>query len=178
MIYKALFLDRDGVINVDKGYAYKIKDIEFIQGIEKLIKKAKIRNYKVICVTNQSGIARGFFNEDDLHKFMSEINTRLEKSIGYKLDLYLYCPHHPSAKILEYRKSCSCRKPKNGLFLQAKQIFPIDFKKSIFIGDKITDIKAAQTMKFGKLYLLSNKKIELKKVKYRQISNLSEVNIT
>ena len=109
---------------------------------------------------------------------MYEINSRLEKSIGYKIDLYLYCPHHPSAKILEYRKSCNCRKPKNGLFLQAREIFPIDFERSIFIGDKITDIEAAQTMKFGKLYLLSNKKVELKKVRYKKISNLSEVEIT
>lgn len=174
---KSLILDRDGVINIDKKYVYKTKDLEFVDGIEDLIHEAKLKNYIVICITNQSGIARGFFSEEEFHIFMRELNKRLLNKIGFALDAYYYCPHHPNAKIEKYKKICDCRKPKIGMFKKILENFNIDLANSVFIGDKLSDIEAAETMSIGKKYFLSFSNNKINKNKIYNIKSLSQVKL-
>ena len=174
---KSLILDRDGVINLDKNYVYKTEDLEFVDGIEELIREAKLKNYLVICVTNQSGIAKGFFSELEFHTFMKELNKRLLNKIGFSLDAYYYCPHHPDAKISKYKKICDCRKPKVGMFTKILENFNLDLANSVFIGDKLSDMEAAQSMSIGAKYFLSSNKNNTNKKNFHQINSLSEVKL-
>ena len=175
---KALFLDRDGVINIDKNYIYKPDDLVFCKGIKQLIKRAKKKLFKVICITNQSGIARGFFMEEDLKTFMSYLNKDLTSSIGFGLDAYYYCPHHPLGIVKEYSIICDCRKPAKGLFEQACNDYNIDCKNSIFIGDKLTDLQAAEKMNIQKIYYYSKTKNISKNPSYLYINYLNQVDLT
>ncbi len=140
---KAVFLDRDGTINVDKAYLFKPEDFVWIKGAKGAIKYAHDKGYLVIIVTNQSGVARGYFGEDDvkaLHKF---INDELQK-INTKIDAFYYCPHHPEASALKYKVECNCRKPKSGMILQAAKDYNIDLSSSWIFGDKERDILAGK----------------------------------
>ncbi len=140
---KAVFLDRDGTINVDKAYLFKPEDFVWIKGAKEAIKYAHDKGYLVIIVTNQSGVARGYFGEDDvkaLHKF---INDELQK-INTKIDAFYYCPHHPEAVVEKYKVECNCRKPKSGMILQAAKDNNIDLSSSWVFGDKERDILAGK----------------------------------
>ena len=175
-MHKVLFLDRDGVINVDSKYTYMPSDLHFVDGIQTLIKKAKLKDYYVICITNQSGIARGLFNENDFHTFMKYLNNRLKISIGFELDAYYFCPHHPSGTVKEYSLECKCRKPEIGLFQLAANDFEIDFANSIFIGDKLTDLIAAESMNIKNLFLYTKNKNISFPSKYTSIKELHNLN--
>ncbi|WP_321778888.1 D-glycero-beta-D-manno-heptose 1,7-bisphosphate 7-phosphatase [Sulfurimonas sp.] len=133
---KALFLDRDGVINIEKDYLYKIEDFEFICGIFELCKYYQNLGYIIIVVTNQSGIAREYYDKNDFNRLTSwMIDEFLKKDI--KIKKVYYCPHHPNIS-----GTCDCRKPKSGMLIEAKNDFDIDLKNSILIGDKERDIEA------------------------------------
>ena len=147
---RAIFFDRDGVLNEEVGYLHEIKKFKWIDGAIDAIKFCNEKNFWVIVVTNQSGIARGIYTEDDtkkLHKFMQ---AELEK-VGAHIDAFYYCPHHPEGKISAYRKVCDCRKPEPGLILRACKDFDIDVKTSILIGDGARDIEAGRRAGVGKL---------------------------
>lgn len=135
---KAVFFDRDGTINVEKNYLYKIEEFEFIEGIPELIKKYKDQGYLIIVVTNQAGIARGFYTEEDMHKLHQHINKELKK-YGTAIDAFYFCPHHP-----EITGSCNCRKPNTGMLEQAIKDFDIDVRQSLLYGDKPWDIEAGE----------------------------------
>lgn len=140
---RAVFLDRDGTINVDRSYLYKIEDFEWIKGAKEAIKYIHNKNYLAIIVTNQSGVARGYYSEKDvniLHKF---INNELQK-INTKIDAFYYCPHLSEAKISKYKMECDCRKPKPGMILQAAKDYNIDLASSWIFGDKERDILAGK----------------------------------
>lgn len=142
--YKIAFLDRDGVLNknLNGGYIGEIKNFRWISGAKKTIQFLNKQQYKVIVVTNQSGIARGYFKKKDvfiLHKFMK---NELSK-IGAKIDKFCICPHHIDGKIKEFKKKCSCRKPGNKHFRDINKLWRVDKKKSFMIGDQITDIEFA-----------------------------------
>lgn len=140
---KAVFLDRDGTINVDTSYLYKPEDFVWIKGAREAIKYAHDKGYLVIVVTNQSGIARGYYTEDDvlaLHKF---INDELQK-INTKIDAFYYCPHHIEGSIDKYKIECECRKPKSGMLLKAAVDFDIDLSKSFMFGDREKDKNAGE----------------------------------
>lgn len=156
MMNKAVFLDRDGTINVDKGYVYKIDDFEFISGTIEAIKKLNDNGYLVIVVTNQSGVARGYYTEEDIHKLHVYINRELQK-YGAHIDKYYYCPHHPDYGNELYKKQCDCRKPKTGMIDQAIKDFNIDRKKSFMIGNKISDIQAGLSAKLKYTYKVSDR---------------------
>ncbi|MCD6173813.1 MAG: D-glycero-beta-D-manno-heptose 1,7-bisphosphate 7-phosphatase [Sulfurimonas sp.] len=144
---KALFLDRDGVINVEKDYLYKIEDFEFIDGIMELSRYYQDSGYKIFVVTNQSGIARKYYTEKDFLKLSSWMIREFEKN---NINIYkvYYCPHHP-----DISGKCSCRKPHVGMLLQAKKEFDIDLKNSIIIGDKERDIEAGLNAGLRETYL-------------------------
>lgn len=136
----AVFLDRDGTINVDKHYVHRPADWEWIPGAPEAIRRLNDAGYKVVVVSNQSAIARGMCKQEDvdrLHQFVSEA---LEK-IGARVDAYYFCPHHPE---FGDKVVCDCRKPKPGLILQAAKDLRIDLGRSWLVGDKSSDIAAAK----------------------------------
>lgn len=146
---KALFLDRDGVINVDKHHVYKIEDCEFIDGIFDLCRKAKSQGYKIIIVTNQAGIAKGIYTEEDYFKFRDYVHAEFEKQ-GCPIDAEYYCPYHIEGQG-KYRKNSEDRKPNPGMILKAAKDFNIDLSQSILIGDKESDIEAGKNAGVGEL---------------------------
>jgi len=137
---KAIFLDRDGTINVEKDYIYKSEDLVFEEGTIEALKTFKNLGYILIVVSNQSGIARGYFTEEDLNIFNNNMNEILKKN-GVEITEFYCCPHHPDG-IGEYKKVCECRKPNNKMIEDAIKEYNIDREKSYMIGDKISDIGA------------------------------------
>ena len=136
---KAIFLDRDGTINVDKQYLYKVEDFAFLPGVVDGLKKLQNEGYLLIVITNQSGIGRGYYTEENFHVLNQFMIDVLEQEGVYITDVF-YCPHLPDAKIEEYRVDCDCRKPKLGMFYEAAEKWDVDFSKSWAIGDKYRDI--------------------------------------
>ncbi len=145
---KALFLDRDGVINVEKNYLHKIEDFELVDGIIELCKHYQNSGYIVVVVTNQSGIARGYYSEDDF-SVLSEWMLEYFKSLGVYIAKIYHCPHTDS-------DNCNCRKPRTGMFLDAKRELNIDMASSIMIGDSERDIVAARDSGVGYGVLLGS----------------------
>jgi len=137
---KAIFLDRDGTINVEKDYIYKSEDLIFEEGTIEALKTFKNLGYILIVVSNQSGIARGYFTEEDLNIFNNNMNEILKKN-GVEITEFYCCPHHPDG-IGEYKKVCECRKPNNKMIEDAIKKYNIDREKSYMIGDKTSDIGA------------------------------------
>lgn len=127
---KALFLDQDGTINVEKNYVYKIEDFIFIDGILELNKSYQDKGYLVFIVTNQAGIARGFYTQKEYY-VITEWMIKKFRENDVEITKVYYCPHHP-----DFTGSCNCRKPNPGLILKALKEFNIDPKKSVLIGDK------------------------------------------
>lgn len=171
MIYlrKAVFLDRDGVINVDKGYVYKIEDFEFIDGSVEAMKKLKRSGYSLIVVTNQSGIGRGYYTEDDVQNLHSFINRELSKE-GFQIDDFFYCPHHPYEALNDYKKKCECRKPGTLMLEKAIKKYNIDVNKSYMIGDRISDIKCGLKLGLAS-YLIRQYKKEYNREELTMIGN-------
>jgi len=139
---KAVFLDRDGVINVDKAYVYRIEDFEFYPNVFKALKKLQDAGYKLFIVTNQSGIAVGYYTEEDFLKLTEFMLKEFEKE-GIKIEKVYYCPHHEDGIVEKYAIKCDCRKPESGMIRKAIQEFGVDPTKSFLIGDKENDILAA-----------------------------------
>lgn len=163
---KCIFLDRDGNINVEKDYLHKAEDFEFEYGADRAIKIFNDLGYIVIVVTNQSGVARGYYTENDVVKLHKHIDNELKK-IDAKVDAYYYCPHHPEVDG-KYGKICKCRKPELGMFLQAQSDFNIDFNESIVVGDKISDIESAIRLGMKPVIVKTGHgSKEIKKLKYK-----------
>ena len=143
---KVAFLDRDGVINskkINDGYIGKINDFKWIPGAKKTIKYLKLNDFKVVIATNQSGIARGFYSEEDIKRLHNEINSQL-KMINCKIHDFFYCPYHPRYGNKKYKKNSYLRKPNPGMILKAVKKWNIDLSKSLMIGDKKIDKIAAK----------------------------------
>ena len=132
---KAIFLDRDGVINKEKNYLYKKEDFEFIDGVFEACRYFQEIGYQLVVVTNQSGISRGYYQEEDFHKITKWMLEQFESQNIKILDVF-FCPHGPES-------TCNCRKPKPGMLLEAKEKHKIDMKNSWMIGDKEADVGAA-----------------------------------
>ncbi|MFO7577560.1 MAG: D-glycero-beta-D-manno-heptose 1,7-bisphosphate 7-phosphatase [Pelovirga sp.] len=142
-LHRAVFLDRDGTINVEKDYLYRPEDLSFIPGAPEAIAKLNRAGYLVVVVTNQSGVARGFFTMEDvmtLHKHMQQMLLEY----GARVDAFYVCPHHPDAGTGQYAGSCRCRKGQPGMLLNAATELKIDLERSYMIGDKISDIEAGK----------------------------------
>lgn len=135
----AVFLDRDGTVNVEKGYLYKIEDFEYLDGAVEGLRQLCAWGYSPVIITNQSGIARGYYGEEDFCKLTDWMLSDLEEK-GIRIEGVYYCPHHPEGRLEKYTKICKCRKPKTGLFYQAAAELGLDLDKSIAIGDKPRDL--------------------------------------
>ena len=141
---KAVFLDRDGTINADKEYLWRIEDFEFLPGAVEALRLLKQAGFLLIVISNQSGVARGYYTESDIIR----LHTWMERALasqGVKLDGIYYCPHHPDGTVEQYRKNCDCRKPMVGLFLRAAKEHAIDFSQSYAVGDKLRDCAVCKT---------------------------------
>ena len=154
---KYLFLDRDGVINEDIGYLYKTKDLIFKEGIFELINEAFLKKYMIHIVTNQSGIARGFFSEDELNILMNKIISILQFNLSIKIS-WSYCPFLENAPIERYNFNSYNRKPNPGMILDECNDVKV-LKSSIMVGDKKSDFLSASRAGLGKFIHLSNKSI-------------------
>jgi len=147
---KAAFLDRDGVINIDKSYVHKVEDFEFVDGVFETLKFLQDRGYLLIVVTNQSGIGRGYYSEEDFQTLTSYMLKELKKN-GIDIAKVYHCPHSPDVK-------CECRKPAPKMLLDAKKEFDIDMQNSLMIGDKKSDIEVGKNAKVGTTIFIGDKK--------------------
>ena len=166
---KALFLDRDGVINVELHYLYKIEDFRFIDGIFELCKYYQNIGYLIIVVTNQSGIARSYYSESDFEKLTTWMVKEFVKN-GITITKVYHCPHHP-----EISGECSCRKPEPGMFLQAQKEFDIDLENSILVGDKERDIEAAISAGIKESYLFDEAGLHKTSKATKIVSKLEDI---
>jgi D-glycero-D-manno-heptose 1,7-bisphosphate phosphatase len=140
---KAIFLDRDGTINEDTGYTYKIEDLEFVNSAIIGLERMQKMGYGLIIITNQAGLAKGKFIEEDYFTFRNEMHKRLKEN-GIIINAEYFCPHHPEGTIEKYKINCNCRKPKTGMLEQAARDFDLDLKNCWMIGDTHSDILAGK----------------------------------
>lgn len=141
--HPAVFLDRDGTINEEKDYLHRIEDFEFIPGAAGAIRRLKEAGFLVIVVTNQSGVARGYYSLDEVEILHRHMRKELQAA-GASVDGIYVCPHHPVEGIGEYRRECDCRKGRPGMLLRAAEEHGIDLSRSYMIGDKIADVEAGE----------------------------------
>ena len=169
---KAVFLDRDGTINIEKHYLYKIEEFEFVTGVLEGLKLLQQMGYSLVIVTNQSGIGRGYYSEDDFLKLNNWMLLSLEES-GIHVEKVYYCPHLPDAKIEEYRVECNCRKPALGMYEEAIREFDIDLSQSFAVGDKLRDCSICESTACRGFLIGSNEKEEIiQQVKQKQIERV------
>ena len=161
---KVLFLDRDGVINKDVSYLYKIADLQWVDGAKEALKLAHDSGYELIVVTNQSGVARGYYKETDVQILHDYMGNELFKAGAPILHFY-YCPHHKDGTVERYAVDCNCRKPKPGMILQAIKDFDVDVEHSFLIGDSQRDVDASEAAGIkGYLFTESNLLNFMKKI--------------
>ncbi len=153
MKQKALFLDRDGVVNKEKNYVHKIEDFHFLDGIFETCKAFQEAGYIVVIITNQSGIGRGYYTEGDFNALTEWMQGEFGKFSVTIAGTY-FCPHHPEEAVGDYRVKCSCRKPEPGMILKAARELNIDLANSILVGDKELDIEAGLNAGVGRNYLV------------------------
>lgn len=170
---KALFLDRDGVINIDHGYVYQKENFEFVEGIFDLCQIASNKGYLLIVITNQSGIGRGKYSTKQFFELSEWMKSEFLTN-NIKITDVFYCPHHPSKAVDEYLKQCDCRKPEPGMILDAANKYNIDLKQSIFIGDKTSDMKAAASAGITRRILISSEYIDNQEISASRISSIKE----
>ena len=151
---KIIYLDRDGVINEDFGYVSKIENFKFVNGVFEACKEFLALGYELIVVTNQSGIGRNYYSEDEFLELTKYMRNEFKKEDIDILNLY-YCPHNPD-------DNCSCRKPKTGMILQSLNDFEIDLNNSWLIGDKISEIKCAKNGNIPNRILISEDVVDSK----------------
>jgi len=146
---RAIFLDRDGVINKEIGYLSNPDKFKFIEGIFEALKLLKLKGFLLIVITNQAGIARGYYTKETLNKIHQKMTTLLKESEIILDDIY-YCPHHP-----KFTGPCDCRKPNPGMILKAKEKYNIDLQSSYMVGDTLNDIKTGLNAKCRTVLVLT-----------------------
>lgn len=171
---RALFLDRDGVINVDHGYVHHPENFEFINGIFELARAARARGYKLVVITNQAGIARGYYSEQQFHRLTTWMCYEFSNAAA-PIDKVYFSPFHPTEGIGEYKKDDFSRKPNPGMLLQAQQELKLDLAESILVGDKASDIQAGIAAGVGvNILLAQNLPAELGDLPCKLIRTLNE----
>lgn len=171
---RAIFLDRDGVIIQEPPhYVYRSDQLKLILRSEEAIKLLNENNFKVIVVTNQSGIAKGYYLEKEAILFNQLMKEELELYDAH-IDAIYYCPHHPEATIKKYRINCDCRKPRSGMLKKAEKELNIDLKQSFIIGDKKSDIDAGKDAGCRTIMVLTGygkEESKIKNIEYDSITN-------
>lgn len=155
---RALFLDRDGVINIDHGYVGKYDDFDFMEGIFDAVLFFQSKGFLPVVVTNQSGIARGYYTETDFEVLMERVQNDFSIHGIHSLPIY-FCPHHLDGKIPQYTTKCTCRKPAPGMLLAAAQDLDLDLANSVLVGDSWRDIQAADAAGLKQSFFLSDSSI-------------------
>jgi D-glycero-D-manno-heptose 1,7-bisphosphate phosphatase len=142
---KAIFLDRDGTLIIEKNYLANPADIAFEKEIIPALQRLQQKGYLLLIVTNQSGIGRGLFSLEDFHQVERSLNDKFARHNIHISKTY-FCPHHPTEALPDYRKDCSCRKPKPGMLQQGLDDFHLDPQKCFMVGDKLSDVAAGQAL--------------------------------
>ncbi len=174
MSIRAIFLDRDGVINHNHGYVHKRDNFDFIDGIFDLSRCAHEKNYRLVVITNQSGIGRGYFSEHQFHR-LTDWMCQQFTSIGAPITRVYFSPYHLTAGLGRYKRDDFSRKPHPGMILQAKEDLSLDLKRSVLIGDKVSDIQAGVAAGVGTNLLFgSGRPTALEDINYEVISTLNE----
>jgi D-glycero-D-manno-heptose 1,7-bisphosphate phosphatase len=174
MLQSAAFLDRDGVINLNHGHVRKREDFDFIDGIFDVARYARNQNFKLVVITNQAGIGRGYYTEDDFHQ-LTEWMCEQFSAAGAPIDRVYFAPYHPTAGIGKYLKDDFSRKPHPGMILQARTELDLDLGSSVLIGDKASDIQAGIAAGVGMNLLYAPQRLEeLDGLDYETIATLHE----
>lgn len=153
----ALFLDRDGVVNVDRGYVASADRTEWMPGIFDTCARALSLGMRLVIVTNQAGIARGYYSEDDFLGYTSWVHEHF-RARGVLLTATLYCPHHPTEGVGVLKSVCACRKPGPGMLLESERRLNVDLGSSSMVGDKLSDMQAGAAAGVRSLYYLGDGK--------------------
>jgi D-glycero-D-manno-heptose 1,7-bisphosphate phosphatase len=151
----AVFLDRDGVINREVGYLYRIEDFEFVPGAVGAMQRLVDAGCEIVLVTNQAGIARGYYDEAQYQVLTRHIRHQLALSGVTLLDI-LHCPHHPKGVVQRFAIECECRKPKPGMILKAAAVHGLDLARSALVGDKLSDVQAGRAAGVGTNVLVNS----------------------
>lgn len=171
---RALFLDRDGVVNEEVGYLHRIEDVRFVDGIFSLCRTAVRLGYRLIVVTNQAGIARGYYSEAEFDRLMEWMRVALRVE-GVELDAVYYCPYHPEHGVGEYKREHEDRKPGTGMLRRAAREFGISLAESVMVGDRCSDIVAANTAGLRQAFLIRGTEESECSGSYVEAGSLAEV---
>jgi D-glycero-D-manno-heptose 1,7-bisphosphate phosphatase len=172
---RALILDRDGVINVNHGYVHRPQDCQFVDGIFDMVRAFAERGFLIVIATNQAGIGRGLYTEDDFQTFMTWMGEEFRRQ-GVEIAAVYHCPDHPTAGVGAYRRENTWRKPGPGMLLQAAKDLDLDLAASWCVGDKPSDMEAARAAGIGVGILFDPEAPDSAQVlQYRRASSLLEV---
>lgn len=150
---RAVFLDRDGVINLDTHHTFRIEEFQFLAGVFEASRLLQTQNYRLIVITNQAGIAKGKYTEADFH-CLNDWMIKQFAAQGVMIDAVYFCPHHPSEGHGDYLQTCACRKPAPGMILQAAREWHLDLASSVLFGDKMSDLEAGWAAGIGTCFLV------------------------
>ena len=151
---KVLFLDRDGVINVNLGYVHTPEGTQWVPGIFELCAAAQAEGYALVVATNQAGIARGYYDITEFERYTKWMHAQFAER-GITIRATVYCPHHPEMGVGSLRAVCQCRKPAPGMFIEAFARLSVDPGQSLFVGDKVSDMQAGAAAGLGRLFLIA-----------------------
>jgi D-glycero-D-manno-heptose 1,7-bisphosphate phosphatase len=151
---RALFLDRDGVVNEEVGYLHRVEEVRFVEGIFSLCRTAMRLGYRLVVVTNQAGIARGYYTEADFEVLMAWMREAL-RAEGIELDAVYHCPFHPEHGVGRYKREHEDRKPGTGMLRRAAREFGVELAESVMVGDRCSDIAAANSAGLRQAFLIS-----------------------
>ena len=171
---RALFLDRDGVVNEEVGYLHRAEEVRFVEGIFSLCRTAATLGYRLIVVTNQAGIARGYYSEADFEVLMEFIRGRL-RAEGVELDAVYYCPFHPEHGVGKYKQEHEDRKPATGMLRRGVREFGVDLSESVMVGDRCSDVGAANAAGLRQMFLISGTETTKCGGEYVAVESLAEV---
>ncbi|TXI95635.1 MAG: D-glycero-beta-D-manno-heptose 1,7-bisphosphate 7-phosphatase [Aquabacterium sp.] len=156
---KVAFLDRDGVINLDRAYVHKWEEFEFVPGAVDAMRRLREAGYALVVVTNQSGLARGMYSEAEYQALTKAMCSALAQA-GAEVEAVYHCPHHPKGQVAEWAVECDCRKPAPGMILRAAKELGVSLADSFLVGDKPSDIEAARAAGVGRAYIVQSDNAE------------------
>jgi D-glycero-D-manno-heptose 1,7-bisphosphate phosphatase len=171
---RALFLDRDGVVNEEIGYLFRAEEVRFVPGIVSLCQTARRLGYLIFVVTNQAGIARGYYSEDDFQRLMEWMSAELARE-GVCFDAVYHCPFHPEHGLGEYRREHEDRKPGTGMLRRGAREFGVSLEASVMVGDRCTDVAAANAAGLRQAFLIGGTESGTCPGRYEAIRSLAEV---